>query len=424
MKVRHLVGPALAAALAITMAGCGSSSSDSSSGGGKTLTVWLMKGSAPDSVVNALNQDFENTHKGTKVKVELQEWADIQTKTTAALGANTPPDVLEIGNTYTPGFAATKGLKDLTDKKSDLSGDDWNKALEESGTVDGKLYGVPYYAGTRLVLYRKDLWQKAGLSATPKTLAELTADAQKLQTSNAATKSFSGFYIPGKYWYFGVSFVYGYGGKLATQEGDKWTGSLDSSESVKGLTALKDFSDKVSKAPKDATEADPPEINALAEGRAAMIYDFGWQIGTIENDHPELKDKIGTFALPGPTADKTMPAFLGGSNLAISAGSKNPDQAYDYLKLLATKYQTNMVSEGKVIPNSISLLATAKQDPAVAPAAIAAENGWFVPSSPNWGTVESGNVLQDMMVAILTGKKSVQEAAKTASDAITQKLNG
>jgi N,N'-diacetylchitobiose transport system substrate-binding protein len=422
VKVRHLVASAMVAAMAIAATGCQKDSSQQADEP-KELVVWLMKGSAPPPVIDAVNKEFEEAHKGTKVKIELQEWPDIGTKTTAALADNTPPDVLEIGNTLTAGFADAGGLKDLTNKKSDLGGGDWNKGLEESGTVNGKLYGVPYYAGTRVVLYRKDLWTAAGITTPPTTIDELITAGQKLQAKNAATKDFSGFYVPGKYWYMGVSFVHGYGGKLATQDGDKWKGALDSAESVKGLEAYKNFADKLSKAPKDATEADPPQINALASGKAAAIYDAGWQIAEIEKANPKLKGQIGTFALPGPTADSAMPAFLGGSNLAIAANSKSPNNAYDWLKLLATKYQSELVSQGKVIPNSNTLLQTAAQDPAIKPSADAAKNGWFVPSSPKWVEVENSSVLMDLFVNLFTGKKSPQDAGKAASDVITETLN-
>jgi len=423
VKVRHLVASALAAAVAISMTSCSDSSSEKS-GEAKDLTVWLMTGTVPDPVLKDINKEWEDAHKGAKVKVEIQQWDGIGPKTTTALGSNNPPDVVEIGNTLTAGFGDSKALKDLTDKKGDLGGDDWNKGLEESGTVDGKLYGVPFYAGTRVVLYRKDLWQKAGLTDPPKTIDELTAAAAKLTAANAATKDFSGFYFPGKYWYAGMSFVYGYGGTIAEKDGDKWVGKLDSPDSLKGLEAMKTFVDNASKAPKDATEADPTQVSILASGKGAMAYDAAWQIPAIEKENPALKGQIGTFALPGPTADTAMPAFLGGSNLAIAAGSKNSAGAYDYLKLLATKYQKPLVEQAKLIPNSLTLLETAKADPAIAPNAAAAENGWFPPTDPQWGAVESSNVLTDTMVNILTGKKAPADAAKDANAVIEKTLNG
>ena len=420
MKVRHLVASAMVAAMAIAASGCSKDGSDQASEP-KELKVWLMKGSAPVPVIDAVNKEFEESHKGVKVKIELQEWANIGTKTTTALAGNEPPDVLEIGNSLTAGFA--DGLKDLTENKADLGGGDWNKGLEESGTVDGKLYGVPYYAGTRVVLYRKDLFTKAGITAMPTTLDELIAAGPKLQAANASVKDFSPFYVPGKYWYMGLGFVYGFGGKIATQDGGKWKGTLDSPESVKGLEAFKNFADKMSKAPKDATEADPPQIGALASGKAAAIFDAGWQIGEIEKANPKLKGQIGAAALPGPTAESAMPTFLGGSNLAISVNAKSPKNGYDWLKLLATKYQEQMVTEGKVIPNSNTMLAKAAEDPAIKPSADAAKNGWFVPSSAKWTEVENSNALSDLFVNIFTGKKSPQDAGKEASEFITQTLN-
>jgi N,N'-diacetylchitobiose transport system substrate-binding protein len=424
VKVRHLVASALTAAVAIAMTGCSDSSSNES-GEAKDLTVWLMTGTVPDPVLKEINKEWEGAHKGAKVKVEIQQWDGIGPKTTTALGSNNPPDVIEIGNTLTAGFGDSKALADLTDKKGDLGGDDWNKGLEDSGTVDGKLYGVPFYAGTRVVLYRKDLWQKAGLADTPKTLAELDAAAAKLTAANAATKNFSGFYLPGKYWYAGLSFVYGAGGTVAEKDGDKWVGKLDSPEAVKGLTTLKTFVDKNSKAAKDATEADPTQVSKLASGETAMAYDFGWQIGAIEKENPKLAGQIGTFALPGESADSALPAFLGGSNLGIAAGSKNQDGAYDYVKLLAgEKYQKQLVEQAKLIPNSLTLLEEAKKDPAIAPNAAAAENGWFPPTDPQWGAVESSNVLTDLMVNILTGKKSPADAGKDANAVIEKTLNG
>ena len=65
--------------------------------------------------------------------------------------------MVELGNTQAQAFEAAGALLDLTDKKADLGGDDLLQSLVEAGTYDGKFYGVPYYAGARIVLYRKDL---------------------------------------------------------------------------------------------------------------------------------------------------------------------------------------------------------------------------------------------------------------------------
>lgn len=431
MRQRHLTGRVVVAGLAaalLALAGCGGGSDEDTSAQGSAakqpaeLTVWLMNGSQPDAVVKAVNAEFAKEYPNTKVKVELQQWDGIQEKTTAALAGNKPPDVLEIGNTLTAKFAASGGLRELTDKKSDLGGDSWLKGLEESGTYDGKLYGVPYYAGNRGVLYRKDFFAKAGITDLPTDRSSFGAAADKLMKTFGSDKSFSALYFPGKYWYAALPFIWDEGGDLAVKDGDSWKGALDSPQAQAGLTYLKGLVDEYSRAPKDGDET--TDKDAFGQGKAAMIIDPGWMVGVISGEHPELKKQIGVFPVPGKTASQTAPVFLGGSTLSVAAGSDAPDAAYDWLKILAGKQiQTKLATEGGVIPNSIDLLDVHKTDPILSVFDQAAKNSRFTPATPNWANVESSTILQDMLVQIFTGKASVASATKSASAAITDKLN-
>jgi N,N'-diacetylchitobiose transport system substrate-binding protein len=77
-----------------------------------------------------------------------------------------------------------------------------------------------------------------------------------------------------------------------------------------------------------------------------------------------------------------------------------------------------------VLPNTTSLLdAMAAAQPANAATANAAKNSWFVPMAPGWASVESGSVLQQMLVSIATGKATIDAAAKAADAQIAQQLN-
>ena len=88
----------------------------------KTLTVWLMNGSASDDLVKQLNTEFEAAHPGVTVKYEVQQWNGIVSRLNGALAAPQPPDVVETGNTQTANYAAAGALADLTDKRADLGG--------------------------------------------------------------------------------------------------------------------------------------------------------------------------------------------------------------------------------------------------------------------------------------------------------------
>src|SRR2546428_7677776 len=158
MNPRKLFMVAIVSAIAVISAACGSTSTAANpSTQTGTLTVWLMNGSAPQSVVDGVNADFKAKYPNVTVNVELQQWGDIGTKLDTAFAGSTPPDVIELGNTLVAKYAAAGALGDISGKKSsfDNSGT-WLQSLTDSCTVSGKLYCVPYYAGSRAIIYRKD----------------------------------------------------------------------------------------------------------------------------------------------------------------------------------------------------------------------------------------------------------------------------
>ena len=61
-------------------------------------------------------------------------------------------------------YMAAGAFQDLTSEKSSFpNSGTWLEGLAASGRYDGKLYGVPYYAGSRVVTYRTDLFKQAGV---------------------------------------------------------------------------------------------------------------------------------------------------------------------------------------------------------------------------------------------------------------------
>ena len=161
----------------------------------------------------------------TDVKVQYQTWPDHLTKLDAALAGSTPPDVVELGNTETTKYMAAGALAELKPSTFDNSST-WLKGLADAGSYDGATYAVPYYAGSRAVIYNTALYSGAGVTTPPTSFADLTADADKLMAKYGNDKSFSAFYVPGKYWYQAMSWVYDNGGQIAKKDGDTWTSTL------------------------------------------------------------------------------------------------------------------------------------------------------------------------------------------------------
>jgi N,N'-diacetylchitobiose transport system substrate-binding protein len=424
MKLGKVWLGATVLAAAMVAAACGGGTGTNAADETGTLTVWLMDGSAPASVVDGTNADFKAKYPNVTVKVELQKWGEIGTKLDTGLTGSNPPDVVELGNTLVAKYAAAGALSDISGKKSTFDNSStWLQSLTDSCTLGGKLYCVPYYAGSRAIIYRKDLFAKAGVQP-PDSIDGLLTVGQKLMTANASDPNFSALYFPGKYWYAALPFIWDSGGDIATQSGGKWQGALSSASSQQGLTTLTKIVSTLSKADKSGDEA--KQDAAFAQGHIAMIIANGWEVGVITDPKagdPKLADKLGAFPIPGSKPGQTAPVFLGGSDLGVAKNSKHQNLANAWIATLTgNKHMTEMATVGGVIPNTTSMLNLGTGINAVFYGA--AKNSRFVPNSQNWASVENANVLPDMLVKIFTKQMAIPDATKAASDKITSILNG
>ena len=412
MKVRHIAAASLVAALAVA-----ASAATGASGGraANTLTVWLQTDAQQnpewEAIVKAANASFEKSHAGWSVNVQYQTWGTHLQKFDATLAGGSAPDVIEMGNTEMTKYMAAGAFQDLTSLKSKLpNSSTWLAGLAASGRYGGKLYGVPYYAGSRVVTYRRDLFRKAGINKVPTSLADFTAQAKKLGAKNAA-KGFSPVYIAGTDWYVALSFVYDYGGQIATTSKGKWIGTLDQPKALAGLAAYKRFFDAASRASKTTDESHPFPYDVYAKGLAGAMPGPAWVTCCVG----KFKNVTAQFVMPSHTPGKAMPGFLGGSDLAVPVGT-NKAAAVDWIAEYTSNESMAKIRALGNIPNTTRLLGDTVGEKAAA-------RSWFVPTAKNWVNVENGNILRTMLARILTGKSSVKEAASIASDNITFTLN-
>lgn len=417
MKIRFMpTAAALAAACALTACSTSSSGSEQASGPG-TLTVWIMKDSVVDAYLERFEKDFERQHKNTVLDIQIQEWDGIGEKITAALASKDSPDVIEVGNTQVAQYAQSGGVLDLSDKVEELRGGDWLPGLAEPGKIDGRQYGVPWYAANRVVIYNKDLFAKAGIAAPPKTRDEWLRITGKLNRGKT-----QGIYLPGQNWYTLAGFIWEEGGELAEKKGDRWKGSLDSPEALRGM----DFYQRLQalgKGPKDSDEAKPPQADVFAKGDVAQIIAVPGGAEIVEQANPALAGKLGFFPVPGATAGAPGATFTGGSDLIIPAASAHQEAAYEVVRSLAgEKWQRDLAKTMSYVPNRTSLADALEDNEGTAAMAAAAARGRATPNSPQWAAVEATNPIRDYMTAVLTGSDR-QKAAKDASDAISKTLS-
>ncbi|WP_431218647.1 extracellular solute-binding protein [Leifsonia xyli] len=422
---RKLVGlAAVATASALVLAGCasgGTSSGASTDGKGKTVTLWLVGSDTPDALRTYLKTEFTK-ETGATLKIEQQDWGDIVTKLTTALpDANNTPDVTEMGNTQSPTFTNVGAFLDISDMYKQLGGSDLLQSFVDAGKVDGKNYTLPYYFGSRYMFYRKDVYQAAGVSV-PTTLDQFNTSVADITAKNPkGIANFSGFFLGGQDWRDGISWIFANGGDIAKKDGSKWKATLESENSLKGLQQLQDLYKNASKAPNDAKDSNQYiylndtdqtlDANGNKTGdislAAATIMAPGWahwSIGDLsQKDGKPVRTwndaTFGTYVLPGNDG-KPAPVFAGGSNIGISAKTKEPGLSKTLLKIIFSKEYQEMLGKNGLGPANAKYTSSLGDDQFAKALIESASNSKLTPAAPGWASVEAGNVMEEFFSKI------------------------
>jgi len=449
MKRKLVSLAALATASALVLAGCSSDadggSDDTASNSGKTITLWLAGGDTPDALRDYLKTEFAE-QTGATLNIQQQDWGDLVTKLTTSLpDANNTPDVTELGNTQSSTFSNVGAFLDISDMYDDLGGDKLLQSFVDAGKVGDKNYALPYYFGSRAVFTRADVWAAAGVEV-PTTLDEFNAGVAAINAANPLNiPDFSGFYLGGQDWRNGISWIFANDGELATVKDGTWTSTLASENTLTGLAQLQELYKSASNAPNDAKDSnqyiylnDSDEIKD-AEGVVTSSTSLSaatimaptwahWSIGTLGTDADGKATrtwddtKNAVFALPGNDG-KPAPVFAGGSNIGISAKSKNPELAKSLLKIIySEEYQTMLGQNGLGPANSDYV--DALGDDQFAQALIeSASNSKLTPAAPGWATVEGSLVMEEFFSKI-EGATDLKALAKEYDEKLTPMLNG
>ena len=414
------------AAVSLLAAACGEDSGSSGfkqpgdgeiNAKGETLTVWIMEGTNPDAqpFFEEVSADFEE-ETGATLDVQFVPWEEAHGKFVNSIAGETTPDVAEVGTTWTPEFADAGALVDLTGQVEDAElGSDLVPGLVEAGTVDGELYGMPWYAGVRSVVYRTDVFEKAGVEP-PTTWDELVTVGEKLK---AAEPDMVTFPIAGDSEYGVYPFIWGAGGEVATESDGQWSSQIDSAEAQEGISFYTSLALEHGFSTPAATTWDEADLSdAFSRGDAAMMIAGSWTPGALIEANPDLEGKIGAFPLPGRDGG-VSPSFLGGSHLSIFQTAKNPDLAWAFVRLMSQgKYAELWGEQSGFFPGSKTLLEKVQQqdDPLVAPFATQmVDGGASVPVTPLYGQVQGKKTVSAMLQSILSGDESVEEASKQAA---------
>ena len=138
------------------------------------VRFWAM--GSEGELVTRLLPAFERAHPGIRVDVQQLPWSAAHEKLLTAFAGDATPDLCQLGNTWIPEFVALRALEPLDTRLATSTVDraDFFTGIFDTNVVDDHVYGVPWYVDTRLLFYRRDLTEAAGVSEPPVSWADWT----------------------------------------------------------------------------------------------------------------------------------------------------------------------------------------------------------------------------------------------------------
>ncbi|MGB9679134.1 MAG: sugar ABC transporter substrate-binding protein [Thermoanaerobacteraceae bacterium] len=399
------------------LAGCGSSttqnnttnqsasSNDNTTPKKVTLEVWIMPNSAsPDTDFLDVVKPFTDSNPNIDVKVTVLDWGSAWTKITTAATSGEAPDIVQLGTTWVAAIASMGALEDLTGKVSEIGGASaflpasWNTAgIKNSGVISA----VPWFADTRGLYYRTDIFKKANIDPNTAfaTWNSFKEAAKKINNIEIDGKKVAAIGFPGKNdWNVIHNFapwIWGAGGDFLTPDDQK--AAFNSQAALDGINfyiglALDGL------VPKSALEKNSADVESLfANGEFAMIFSGPWLIKNFSTptDKGGMADTIAAknYAVANiPEGPAGRFAFFGGSDLAIFKSSKHKAEAFELIKFLVSK---NAQIEYAKFSGMLPTLKEAFDDPFITSDPNMAvfkdisKFGRSYPAIPAWGPIEN-----------------------------------
>ena len=251
-------------------------------------------------------------------------------------------DVLTIGTYEVPIWGKKGWLIPLDKLGADYDAGDLLPAIKAGLTVDGKLYAAPFYGESSMVMYRKDLMEKAGLTMPEKPTWEFIKQAADKMTDKAA--GIYGICLRGKAgWGENMAFLTAAANSFGARWFDeKWNPQFNSPE----WKATLDYYVPLMKAdgpPGASSNGFNENLALFSDGKCGMWIDATVAASMVTGKDSKVADKVG-FALAPDNGLGKRGNWLWAWSLAIPAGSSKTDAAEKFISWATSKHYTDLVA--------------------------------------------------------------------------------
>lgn len=344
-KLRPRVVPSALAAAALfavpACAGAGGGGGD----GDNTVTIATVANPQMQDI-EKLSKEFTKDHPEIDVKFVILPENELRDRVTQDIATDGGQyDVVTIGTYETPIWAENGWLTPLDDyaSKGGYDVDDILPPVREALSYQDKMFATPFYGESSFLMYRKDLFKKAGLTMPAKpTWQEVARFAEKLDDPDSKTAGICLRGLPG--WGEVLaplnSIILTFGGQWYDEN---WNAKLTS---PKTKEAVQFYVDLV----REHGEPGAPNagfsecLTAMGQGNAAMWYDA--TVGASSLEDPKSSKVAGKVGyVPAPVVETDNAGWLWAWSLAIPETSNSKDAAWEFVSWATSKEYMKLVGE-------------------------------------------------------------------------------
>ena len=360
----------------------------------KTIKFWAMGAEA--EYITKLIPEFERLNPGIKVKVQQIPWTAAQEKLVTAFASDNTPDACQLGNTWVPQFAALNAIVPLDEfiKTSSLiNKEKYFDGIWETNVIDNQVFGIPWYVDTRVMFYRKDIFERAGYKNPPKTWTELYALCKKIKSFYPKEEKYA-IYLPTNE--FASFIIFGMQAGSSILKDENTLGNFSGKEFAEAFKFLTDFH-KQNLAPIGISQV-TNVYQAFAEEYSSIYISGPWNIPEFKKWMTgNLSDKWMTAPMPGYADEYPGVSLAGGSSLVIFKDSEHKKEVWKFFEYLSQK--STQLEFYKLLNNLPAVKAAwddpiLKNDPYMQAFYLQFNNVRATPKIPEWEQIAFSKVQQ------------------------------
>ncbi|MEO7060628.1 MAG: sugar ABC transporter substrate-binding protein [Lapillicoccus sp.] len=344
LKIAPVVLGALT--LSVGFSACSGAGGGGGGGGAAADTVNVLMVNNPQMVdLQKLTADNFTKQTGIKVNFTVLPENDLRDKTSQEFSSQAGQyDVATLSNFEIPIYAKNKWVSDLTSyTTADTAFDqaDILKPMTSALSVDGKIYGEPFYGESSFLMYRKDVLAAKGVTMPAKPTWQEVADIAAKIDDPAGMRGICLRGQPGWGQLFAplTTVVNTFGGTWFEKD---WTPKVNAPEFKEATNFYVNLVKQHGEA--GASQAGFTEcLNNLQQGKAAMWYDATSAAGSLEADDSPSKGKFG-YA-PAPVVKTDSSGWLYTWAWAVEQKSARKDAAWKFISWASGKDYENLVGK-------------------------------------------------------------------------------